>query len=110
MRLDEAEAAAIEALRHAEEVLVETPIDQELAAHGWSRDSALGLARECARLRSHVEVRTYDAGWKGAGLVRWMVDDVSPLTRDQDELSEAVAKAQNALRWLSEQLRHDRPG
>ena len=39
------------------------PIGPDLAAHGWSRDFAFGMARECARLRSHVEHPTYDATW-----------------------------------------------
>ena len=100
--LDEAEAAAIRALRRAEEVLSETPIDGELADHGWSRSFALGIAKECADLRSHVEGRTYEASWRGAGLMRWMQDDVSPTSTD--ELKEAVSEAYSALRSLSEQL------
>ena len=88
--------------RRAEEVLSETPIDGELADHGWSGAFALGLAKECADLRSQLESRTYEASWRGAGLMRWMQDDVSPTSTD--ELKKAVSEAYSALRSRSEHL------
>jgi len=83
-------------------VLSNTPIDAELRAHGWSKDFAQGLAAECSSLRSHVEDGTYEKAWDGAGLGRWMLDEVTG--RATDVLSDAVLEAEFMLRAFSRHL------
>ena len=100
--LNEVRGKTIGALDMAVDVLSNTQIDAALRAHGWSEDFAQGLAEECRSLRSHVEDGTYKKDWGGAGLGRWMLEEVSGKT--DDILKKAVHEADFMLSAFSRHL------
>ncbi|MHB1445029.1 MAG: hypothetical protein ACYCTI_04585 [Acidimicrobiales bacterium] len=100
-RCDWLRRQAVEALTEAGSLLTTEPITPVLASHGWNLDFARGLGQECWRLRDLVARRALTrtvGGYTDMGLVRWMLDMVSPLEADRDLLSDAVQRASEWLR------------
>lgn len=93
--MEEVRSRAAGALTSAIELLRETPIDPELHSHGWTPKFVDGLADECERLRDMVEAGTYPSQWGGAGLSRWMQEQVDPTA--MGSLKQAVQLAQSYL-------------
>lgn len=98
--IDEVRNRVAGALSSAVEVLRGTPIDEQLHSHGWTPEFAHGLADECERIRTMVEAGSYLSEWGGAGLGRWMQEEVDPKTTDT--LKDAVHHAQSYLKAMSD--------
>jgi len=102
--VDEVRLRTIAVLDRTVTLLRGTPLDAELRRHGWSEDFAEGLASECSRLRDCVEDGTYKREWGGAGLGRWVLEEVSPMAGDGDDLHDSIHEAQFMLRAFSRRL------
>lgn len=97
--IDEVRNRVAGALRSAAELLLNTPINQELEMHGWTPEFVRGIAEECDRLRDMVEHDTYPREWEGYGLGRSMLEQIDPTTTDS--FKKAVYQAVSYLKALS---------
>lgn len=104
MPIEQVREQAIIDLDYAAAQLRQTPLTPELARHGWSKRFADGLADGCENLSRCLVDGSYEKAWGGGGLGRWMLDEVSGLQKDQDELHDAVSNAEFTLEAYSERL------
>jgi hypothetical protein len=89
----------IAALRLAEGALTRTPLTRELEQHGWSPRFISYMADLLADYRDQVEKDTFQLGWDvGYGIGRTMLEEISPMWYDLDEIKEAVNHAKELLR------------
>ena len=101
---DEVRRQTVGALDHAVRILRETPLDAELRRHGWSERFAHALVDGCVNLREAVENGTYEKERGGAGLGRQLLDEISGMQGDEDDLHDAVHEAQFMLQAFSRRL------
>jgi hypothetical protein len=89
----------ISALRLAQGALTRTPLTSELERHGWSPRFVRHMADLLADYESQVEKDTFLLDWDvGYGIGRTMLEEISPMWFDHDEIKEAVNHAAELLR------------
>lgn len=92
-------AEVISALRLAQGALTRTPLTPELRQHGWSPTFVQYMANLLADYQSQVENDTFHLDWDvGYGIGRTMLEEISPMWFDHDEIKEAVHHAAELLR------------
>jgi hypothetical protein len=88
----------IAALRLAEVALTRTPLTPELKQHGWSPRFIQYMADLLADYRDQVENDTFQLDWDvDYGIHRTMMEEISPMWYDLDEIKEAVNHASELL-------------
>ncbi len=92
-------AEAISALRLAQGALTRTPLTPDLERHGWSPRFTRYMADQLADYESQVDSDTFHLDWDvGYGIGRTMLEEISPMWFDHDEIKEAVQHAAELLR------------
>jgi hypothetical protein len=89
----------ISSLRLAQGALTHTPLTPELKQHGWSPRFVRYMADLLADYLNQVENDTFQLDWDvDYGIGRTMLEEISPMWFDHDEIKEAVQHAAELLR------------
>jgi hypothetical protein len=89
----------ISALRLAEGALIRTPLTPKLEQHGWSPRFVKYMADLLADYLRQVENDAFQVDWDVDYVIgRTMLEEISPMWYDHDEIKEAVNHAGELLR------------